>query len=129
MLIKFFHNIKCQWKHLINVPRLILSSVVMIESEKSLKNVSICELGSYNYKFTEFYMSLTLHECKINSSISKKLYRIVLWRYIPWLSMPERVVIQQKDPHWFYVCSYDDIFRLQLDVINNVIITEIQLLC
>ena len=39
-------------KHSINVPRLIWSSVVMIESEKSWKHVSICEFESYNYKFT-----------------------------------------------------------------------------
>ena len=33
------------------MPRLIWSSVVMIESEQSWKHVSMCELESYNYKF------------------------------------------------------------------------------
>ena len=48
----FFHYIISLWKHYINVRRLIWSSVVMIESEKSWKHVSICVLESYNYKFT-----------------------------------------------------------------------------
>ena len=45
---EFFHCIDSLWKHSIDVPRLILSSVVMIQSEKSWKHVSIWELEGNN---------------------------------------------------------------------------------
>ena len=45
MLNTFFHNINSLWKHLINVTKLILSWVVMIESEKSWKKCFDMRIG------------------------------------------------------------------------------------
>ena len=43
-IVWVFYHINSLWKHSINVPSLIWSSVVMIESEKSWKHVSIFDI-------------------------------------------------------------------------------------
>ena len=79
---EFFHYINSLWKHFINVPRLIWSSVVMIESENSWKHVSICELESYNYKHTLWLKQEKVKRPRKVFQVFQRKNNAVLWREI-----------------------------------------------
>ena len=47
---------------------------------------------------------------------NRKIGLVDLSKNKKWLSMSKSIVIQQMDPCWFHICSYDVIFKLVLEL-------------
>ena len=85
----FFHNINSLWKHFINVPRLIWSSVVMIENEKPWKHVSTA-----NWRVIIHGMIETFGKSKVTQKIKYTEYIHVI--DVAWKKLQRCIVM--SDP-------------------------------